>query len=183
MAKRMWLLGALTVAALTAAACGGGDEGTQTSTSTVTSTSTSTVAAPPPPAATTSTTSLLPGVPNPVLEPFVLTRNGDSVTVAGDVPEQATRTAVLDAITAAVGTDANVIDTMQVNPGSMPFDTAQVTAVLQAAKPIANFGLRRDPDKVTLTGAAPAEADRAAAETAAKALFPDVGVVNQITVP
>jgi hypothetical protein len=171
------------VAALVVSGCSGGDQASETSTSTTvsvsTSTSTSTVVPPPP---TSPATSLVPGVPAPVLEPFVLTLNGDTVTVSGDVAEQGLRTAVLDAIAGAVGPDATVTDTMKVNPGTIPFDAAAVGNVLTAAKPVTNFGLRRDPDKVTLTGAAPTEAAKAATETAARALFPDVNLVNDITV-
>lgn len=174
-------------AALLVAGCagGGGDQASETSTVTETSTTvaTSTSAAPaatPPP--TSSLTSVIPGAPAPVLEPFLLTVNGPNVTVSGDVADQAGRTAVLDAITAAVGTDAKITDTMTINPGTMPFDAALVTNVLDAAKPITNFGLRRDPDKVTLTGAARTDADKGYVEAAAKALFPEPALVNQITV-
>lgn len=179
-------VGLAAAAALLVAGCagGGGDHATETSTVTETSTtvatSTSTPAAIPPP--TSSLTSVIPGAPAPVLEPFLLTVSGANVTVSGDVADQAGRTAVLDAITAAVGTDARIVDTMTVNPGTMPFDAALVTDVLNAAKPITNFGLRRDPDKVTLTGAARTEADKGYVEAAAKALFPEPALVNQITV-
>lgn len=176
-------------AALLLAGCTGTKEGseasTKTETSTTVTTSTSTTASPAPtatPPPTSPLTSVIPGVPAPVLEPFLLTVNGTNVTVAGDVADQAARTAVLDAITAAVGPDAKVADTMTVNPGTIPFDPAQVTNLLNAAKPITNFGLRRDPDKVTLTGAAPAAADKGFVESAAKALFPEPALVNEITV-
>lgn len=172
-------------AALLLAGCAGTKEATETSTKTETSTSVSTstspapVAAPPP---TSSLTSVIPGAPAPVLEPFVLTVNGNNLTVSGDVADQGARTAVLDAITAAVGTDAKVTDTMTVNPGTMPFDAGLVTNVLNAAKPITNFSLRRDPDKLTLTGTARNDADKGYVESAAKALFPEPALVNQITV-
>jgi peptidoglycan-binding protein ArfA len=176
----------VAAAALLVAGCaGGGGQATETSTVTETSTTvaTSTSAAPaataPP---TSSLTSVIPGAPAPVLEPFLLTVNGANVTVSGDVADQAGRTAVLDAITAAVGTDARITDTMTINPGTMPFDAALVTNVLDAAKPITNFGLRRDPDKLTLTGAARTDADKGYVEAAAKALFPEPALVNQITV-
>jgi peptidoglycan-binding protein ArfA len=170
-------------AALIATGCGGGNQATETSTSTSTSTVTSTQATPtatPPP--TSSPVSVVPGAPAPVLEPFVLTLAGDSVTVSGDVADQEARTAVLDAIAAAVGTNAAIVDTMKVNPGSVPFDPAQVTKVLDVAEPVANFGLRRDPDKVTLTGAAPTQAEKDAAGIAATGLFPNLTLVNDITV-
>jgi peptidoglycan-binding protein ArfA len=176
----------LTAAAvLLLAGCAGGGQPTETSTATETSTTVATSTSPAPVATappTSSLTSVIPGVPAPVLEPFLLTVNGTNVTVSGDVADQAARTAVLDAITAAVGVDAKVADTMTINPGTIPFDPAQVTNLLRAAKPITNFGLRRDPDKVTLTGAAPAEADKGFVESAAKALFPEPAVVNEITV-
>jgi hypothetical protein len=180
MTIRAWTVTAAAVGLLVAG-CGGGGEATETSTetSTTVSTSTSPVAAPPP---TSSPISVSPGVPAPVLEPFVLTLEGGNVTVSGDVAEQEARTAILDAIAGAVGSGANVVDTMTVNPGSVPFDPAQVANVLNAAKPVANFGLRRDPDKVTLTGTAPSDAEKAAVETAATALFPDLPVTNEIAV-
>lgn len=174
----------LAAAALFAAGCGSAGQTTETSTetststSTVTATSTAPVAAPP----TTSLTSVIPGVPAPVLEPFVLTVNGDAVTVSGDVADQEARTAVQNAIVAAVGPDARVADTMTVNPGSVPFDPAQVTKVLDTAKPVANFGLRRDPDKLTLTGTAPTQAEKDAVGITAKGLFPELTLVNDIAV-
>jgi peptidoglycan-binding protein ArfA len=175
-------------AVLLLAGCTGTKEGTEASTKSETSTtsssaapstSTAPVATAPP---TSSLTSVIPGVPAPVLEPFLLTVNGTNVTVSGDVADQAARTAIMDAIAAALGPDAKIADTMTVNPGTIPFDTVQITNLLNAAKPITNFGLRRDPDKVTLTGAAPAEADKGFVESAAKALFPEPALVNEITV-
>ncbi|WP_422744826.1 hypothetical protein ACN27E_22430 [Mycobacterium sp. WMMD1722] len=174
----------LAAATLLAAGCGSAEQATETSTETSTSTSTVTatssapVAAPP----TTSLTSVIPGVPAPVLEPFLLTVTGDNVTVSGDVADQQARTAVQNAIVASVGPDARIADTMTVNPGSVPFDPAQVTKVLDTAKPVENFGLRRDPDKLTLTGTAPTQAEKDAVGITAKGLFPELTLVNDIAV-
>ncbi|KUI39443.1 BON domain-containing protein [Mycobacterium sp. GA-2829] len=176
MITRTWAVAVAAVGVLVAG-CGGGGQTTETSTST--STETTTVATPPP---TSPPMPVPPGVAAPVLAPFVLTLQGDNVTVSGDVAEQSARTAVLDAIAGALGTDATVADAMTVNPGSVPFDPALVGNVVEAAKPVANFGLRRDPDRVTLTGTAPSDAEKAAVETAAKALFPELPVTNDITV-
>lgn len=181
MTTRTWAV-AVAAAGVLVAGCGGGGQTTETSTSTstVTTTVASSPAATPPP--TSPPMPVPPGVAAPVLAPFVLTLQGDNVTVSGDVAEQGARTAVLDAIAGALGSDAKVADTMTVNPGSVPFDPARVAGVLEAAKPVANFGLRRDPDNVTLTGTAPSDAEKADVESATKALFPDLPVTNEISV-
>lgn len=184
MITRTWTVAVAAVGVLVAG-CGGGGQTTETSTSTSTETETSAIVSTAPPATpppTSSPIAVPSGVAAPVLAPFVLTLQGENVTVSGDVAEQGDRTAVLDAIAGALGSGAKVADTMTVNPGSVPFDPAQVGNVLEAAKPVTNFGLRRDPDRVTLTGVAPSAAEKTATETAAKALFPDLPITNDITV-
>lgn len=120
--------------------------------------------------------------PAPELTPFSIARNGNDVTISGDVPDADTKAALLDAIKASLGDGLNFVDELSINPDVGAPDIPSLSSVLTAASAIPDFGLAIDAGKVTFTGTAATEADRAALEAAASSAWPDTEIVNEVTV-
>lgn len=109
---------------------------------------------------------------------IVRTRNG--FTLTGEVLDAATKASLVDAIKQAMP-GATIVDNLTVKPGVKSPDFAGLGGLFGAAGDVQNFSVNLVGDTVTLTGTASEEA-KAAAETAAKATWPNVTVVNNIQV-
>jgi peptidoglycan-binding protein ArfA len=121
--------------------------------------------------------------------PFSIVRNGNvgdpagvkGFTLTGEVPDESTRTSLLDALRTALP-GAAIVDNLKVVPGVQVPDFAGLGGVFGAALGIPDFGLKLEGDTVTLSGTAPSEDLKAAAETSAAAAWPNVKIVNNIQV-
>jgi len=137
-----------------------------------------------PSAATTSA-----ALPATGYAPFSIVRNGNvgdpagvkGFTLTGEVPDESTRTSLLDALRTALP-GALIVDNLKVVPGVQVPDFAGLGGVFSAALGIPDFGLKLEGDTVTLSGTAPSEDLKAAAESAAAATWPNVKIVNNIQV-
>lgn len=114
--------------------------------------------------------------------PLSITRSGDGVTVSGDVPDAASRTALLDAIKAAFGDDVTVTDELAVDTDAVAPDVAGLSAVFDAAATIPDFGLAVEDGAVTLTGTAANDAARSALAAAAEAAWPGATITDNVTI-
>lgn len=125
----------------------------------------------------------VPPAPPPglALAPLSIVRNGDEITLDGDVPSEEARRALLDAVVTTVGEDGvNVIDNLNINPNIKALDFSSARTVFAAAKGIPDLALVVNGDTVTLTGTAAAQADQTAVEDAAVHAWPHVNIVDNI---
>jgi peptidoglycan-binding protein ArfA len=137
-----------------------------------------------PPAPTTSA-----GMPAGGYAPFSIVRNGAvgdpagvlGFTVAGEVPDEATKTSLVETLGMAMP-GAKIVDELKITPGVTVPDVAGLGGVFSAAIGIPGFGLNLVGDTLTLTGTAPSEELKAAAESAGAATWPNVKIVNDIQV-
>jgi peptidoglycan-binding protein ArfA len=137
-----------------------------------------------PPAPTTTA-----GIPAGGYAPFSIVRNGNvgdpagamGFTVAGEVPDEATKTSLIDALVTTMP-GAKIVDELKITPGVTVPDIAGLGGVFSAAIGIPGFGLNLVGDTLTLSGTAPSEELKAAAESAAAATWPGVKIVNNIQV-
>lgn len=138
------------------------------------------VSAPSLPNATVS----VPNVNAPALSfaPLSLVRNGNDITLSGDLPDAAARASLLDALKGAFGPGVNLIDKTELKAGVNTPDPSSLGAVFKAAAPISGFNFKLDGDTVTLTGAAASDQVKAAVEDAVKAIWPNMKIANQIQV-
>lgn len=113
--------------------------------------------------------------------PFSLERVGDELTVKGVVPDDAAKTVLIDDIKAKVP-GVNVVDQLTVTAGAAAAPAAAVAALAEGANAGGDFSLDFDGQALVLKGVAATEEAKAAAETAAKAAYPDATVDNQLTV-
>lgn len=117
------------------------------------------------------------------LQPISITRNGNDITIKGDVANVPTLVQLMGRLNDDFGPKTNVINEMTVKPGVEELDFSELRPVFASAVHIPDFGLRLDGDTARLTGTAPSEDVKAAvADGLAKTWQPAVKIVNDITV-
>ena len=132
----------------------------------------------------TAPTATAPNVNVPGLSfaPLSITRNGNDWNLSGDLPDAAAKTSLLDSLRGALGAGANLIDNVNITPGVNAPDFSGLGDLFKAAVDIPDFKFNLEGDTVTLAGTAPSEDAKAAVETAAKAAWPNLKIVNNIRV-
>jgi peptidoglycan-binding protein ArfA len=139
------------------------------------------------PTATLSVTAAAPApssteaVPQGDYPAWSIIRSGNEFRIAGEVPDAATKTGLIDTLKLVLP-GASIVDELKVTPGVRSPDIAGLGGLFSAAVGIPDFNLKLDGGTATLTGVAPAEPIKASAETYAKTAFPDINVVNNIEV-
>jgi peptidoglycan-binding protein ArfA len=138
-----------------------------------------------------SATLTVPTAPPPVTTPpaeaggqfgaMSIVRTGKGFTLTGELPNDALKTELTDTIRQAMP-GANIVDNLTVKPGVKAPEVAGLGALFGAALDVPGFGANLVGSTVTLTGTARNAEAQAAAETAAKATWPNVIVVNDIQV-
>src|SRR5690606_38064913 len=115
--------------------------------------------------------------------PFSISRDGDTVTVMAEVPDEATRTALVDALWERLGEGVDIVDQVTVVPDAqLPFPEA-LPDMFAAGAGVPDFGLDWDgAGGITLTGTATTEEARQAVESGVGAFSGVSTIDNQITV-
>lgn len=111
-----------------------------------------------------------------------IARSGNAVTVTGQLPDEAARTSLLDALKGVYGPDVDLIDNLTIKSGVTAPDLSGIGPAFKAAVDIPDFGWKLDNGEITLTGTAPSEDVKAAAEAAARAAWPNTEIENDIEV-
>ena len=107
-------------------------------------------------------------------------RNGNDVTLSGDLPDPAAKTKLLDTLEGVFGPDANLVDNLDIKAGVTVADLSGLGGVFKAASDIPDFGWKLDGDTVTMTGGAPSDDVKSAVDAAAKAAWPNAKIDNRI---
>lgn len=121
-------------------------------------------------------------MPSLNLSPLSILRNGKDFTLSGILPDLASKNSLLSAMKAALGPSVNLIDKIDVAAGATAPGFDGLGALLKAAGDIPDFHFTVEGGSLTLTGTAPSEEVKAAVEAAAKAGWPNVQVINNITI-
>ena len=121
-------------------------------------------------------------VPNLSWGALSVLRNGNDLTLTGVLPNDAVKTSFLDAVRGLFGPSVNVIDNLTVRDGVSVPDLSGIAAALKPDVDIPDFSWKVEGDTITLTGTAPSEDVKAAAEAAAKVAWPDAKIDNQLVV-
>jgi peptidoglycan-binding protein ArfA len=111
-----------------------------------------------------------------------IARSGNDVTVTGELPDEAVKASLLDALKGVYGPGVNLIDNLTIKSGVTAPDLSGIGPSFTSAIDIPDFGWKFDGDKITLTGTAPSGDVKAAAEAAAKAAWPNTEIYNDIEV-
>ena len=107
-------------------------------------------------------------------------RNGNDITLSGDLPDLAAKNGLIDSLRGVFGPDVNLIDQLNVKTGVNAPDLNGIDPVFRAAIDIPDFNWKIDGQTVTLTGTAPSDEVKAAVESATKTAWPDATIDNQI---
>ena len=136
-----------------------------------------------------SATATLPSVTTPNVNlpslswgALSLLRNGNDVTLTGDLPDRAAKTSLLDSVRGLFGPNVNVIDNLTIKDGVSIPDLSGIGTALKSDVDIPDFNWKVDGDTITLTGTAPSDDVKAAVEAAAKVAWPNAKIDNQIQV-
>ncbi len=109
-------------------------------------------------------------------------RNGNDITLTGDLPDLSAKTGLLDILKGAFGPNINLIDKLNIKAGITAPDFSGLGDFLKSAADIPDFSWNLDGDNLTLTGTAPSADVKAAVEAAAKLAWPNAQIDNQIQV-
>ncbi|MGH3635207.1 hypothetical protein [Mycobacterium sp.] len=123
-----------------------------------------------------------PTIPPLSLAPVSIIRNGNDITLRGDFPDVKAKRALLDAVIASVGSNANIIDTLGVNPNVNSLDFSDGGPVFNAAASIPNFSLVVNGDTITLSGTAASAEQADAVEQAAVDAWPNLNIVDTMEI-
>jgi peptidoglycan-binding protein ArfA len=121
-----------------------------------------------------------PTIPPVSLAPVSVIRNGDDITLSGFFPDERAKAALLDAVIASVGSNANVIDTLGINPDVTSLDFSDAGPVFSAAASITDFSLVVNGDTITLGGTAASAKQQDAVEQAAEDAWPNLNIVDKM---
>ena len=121
-------------------------------------------------------------LPSLNLSPLSILRNGKDFTLTGILPDLSAKNSLLEALKAALGPGVNLIDKVDIAAGATPPEFGGFNALFKAAADIPDFRFTVEGGTLTLTGTAPSEDAKAAVEAAAKAGWPNLQVINNITI-
>ena len=124
------------------------------------------------------------GVSAPALNfsPLSILRNGNDFTLSGLLPDLSVKDRLLAVLRAALGPGVNLIDKVDIAAGASAPGFDGLAALFKAAADVGDFQFTVQGDTLTLSGTAPSEEIRAAVEAAARAGWPNVTVINDITI-
>jgi peptidoglycan-binding protein ArfA len=123
-----------------------------------------------------------PKVPALSLAPLSISRNGNDITLTGEFPDNAAKSALLNALTSAVGTGVKIIDKLGINPNIEALDFSDAGPVFNAAASIRDFNLGVNGDTITLAGTATSADQQDAVETAAENAWPNLNIVDKMEI-
>lgn len=132
------------------------------------------------PEVSTSTPSV--SAPSLSFSPLSILKNGRDFTLTGLLPDLRVKERLLGALKAALGGNVNLIDKLDVAAGATTPDFDGFAGLFKAAADIPDFRFVVEGDGLTLTGTAPSEDVKAAVESAAKAGWPSLRIINNITI-
>lgn len=118
--------------------------------------------------------------PSLQLSLLTISRSGNSITLIGDCPDDASKAALMRALKALLTPGVNVVDQIRIDPLTHALDFGGAEPVFTAGAPIPDLTFKVERDTVTLTGTAASPAQKEAVARAAAGTWPDVNVANRI---
>lgn len=121
-------------------------------------------------------------VPSLNLSPLSVLRNGRDFTLSGILPDLAAKNRLLSAMKAALGGGVNLIDKIDIAAGAVAPGFDGIGALLKAAADVPDFRFTVEGGTLTLTGTAASEDVKAEIEAAARAGWPNLQIINTISI-
>lgn len=114
--------------------------------------------------------------------PLAILRNGNVITLNGDLPDIATRTGLFDMLKGVFGSGVQLVDNLNIKAGVTAPDLSGLGSVFKAAVSMPDFKFKIVDDTLTLIGTAASDAVKFAVEAASKAAWPNLKLLNDIQV-
>jgi peptidoglycan-binding protein ArfA len=114
--------------------------------------------------------------------PLSIVRNGDHISLSGDLPDDAEKASLLDALRGGFGPDIKLTDNLNIKAGVSPQAFSGLGSLFNAAVDVPDFNFDLNGDTLTLTGIAPSDDVKAAVEVAARGVWPNLKITNNIQV-
>jgi peptidoglycan-binding protein ArfA len=122
-----------------------------------------------------------PAAAGPAFGAMSIVRSGNGFTLTGELPDAGLKTSLAESLEQAMP-GAKIVDGLTVKPGVRGPEFSGLGGLFGAALDIEGFNAKLDGDTVTLAGTASSLVAKASAESAARAAWPNVKVVNDIRV-
>jgi len=120
--------------------------------------------------------------PKIFLAPIAIVRKGNDVTLWGQLPDDPAKAALVKVLKNSLPPGINVIDQIQLSPGVAALDFANAGPFFRDMAPIAAFRFTVSADTITVTGEAGSQQQKDAAVADAKHIWPNLDIVDQLTV-
>ena len=131
------------------------------------------------PSRTPSTTSGPPGLS---LAAFSLVRNGTSITLNGDFPDESAKAALLKALNGSLAPGVKVVDQIRINPNVDALDFSKAKPVFTDSASIADFTLTVNGNTITLAGTAASTDQKNRIDNDAKHIWSNLNIVDNLAV-
>ncbi len=172
-----WLIGLLAIPLLLGAiGYGLQDRPVSEATGPAAKAPTLTAPVPPPPQSTRL------NVPAIGLAPASVVRDGDSITLSGEFPDQKAKAALVDAVDGSLPAGVSLVDRLGINPDVYALDFADAAQVFTAAASIPDFKLSVQGDTVTLAGTASTADQQKAVVQAARDTWPNLNISDTLVI-
>lgn len=122
------------------------------------------------------------GAPKFSLAAFSMLRNGNSVTLTGDFPDESAKAALLKVLTDALPPGPDIVDQIRIDPAVDALDFAKAKPVFADSASIADFALTVGGDTITLAGTAASPEQKNTIDTDAKRIWSNLNVVDNLVV-
>lgn len=129
-----------------------------------------------------SATSAPSTAPKFLLAAFSMARNGNSVTLSGDFPDQSAKTALLNALNGSLAPGVNIVDEIRINPDIDALDFSKAKPVFSDSASIADFNLTVNGDTITLAGTAASTEKKNTIDNDAKHIWSTLNIVDNLAV-
>ena len=114
--------------------------------------------------------------------PLSIVRNGNDISLSGDLPDDAEKASLLAALRRAFGPGINLTDDRNINVGVSAPDFSELGSLFTAARDVPDFIFDLNGDTLTLAGIAPSGDGKAAIDAAASLAWPNLKITNSIQV-
>lgn len=114
--------------------------------------------------------------------PLSIVRNGNDISLSGDLPDDAAKASLLAALRRAFGPDINLTDNRNIKVGVRAADFSGLGSLFNAAVDVPDFIFDLNGDTLTLAGTAPSGDGKAAIDAAARLAWPKLKITNNIQV-
>jgi peptidoglycan-binding protein ArfA len=116
------------------------------------------------------------------LAAFFMARNGNSVTLSGDFPDDSAKAALMNALNGSLAPGVNIVDQVRINPDVDALDFSKAKPVFSDSASIPDFNLTVNGDTITLAGTAASTDQKNTVANDAKRIWSTLNIVDNLSV-